>query len=313
MWDDTKQNEFRIMVNHEKLKEMQLGDGQVYVEMPLFSNVAYGAEFIEEVNHGKLGVEKHVQKWPVCPYTVWVKNHTAKVNFAQLYIDGQKVAMKYIHPHSTGIFEGIPTEQGIQELLFSLPRYATQCEKENSGGRSLPQCFTAELGTIKIQWQTCEAMGSAFNPNYREHITTSFQQANKTDAGATGEATRVALNADGISVGAKAFASTTRVGKVVKLNEARSCTVTRYDRIGDPWSARVLYRTREYLMDIGVIKQEEVETPEENADRLRRRENKKRRRIAKSKASQGTEGPPMVVVVGGDDPLAVPASQEEHH
>lgn len=31
------------------------------------------------------------------------------------------------------------------------------------------------------------------------------------------------------------------------LNESRACTVTNYQHVGEPWGARVLYRTQEYL------------------------------------------------------------------
>lgn len=48
-----------------------------------------------------------------------------------------------------------------------------------------------------------------------------------------------------------------RAGKVVGLNEARSCTVSEYKYIGDPWSARLLYRTRNYL-EVGDERGDEI-------------------------------------------------------
>lgn len=38
-----------------------------------------------------------------------------------------------------------------------------------------------------------------------------------------------------------------RAGKVLELNEPRSCTVTNYKRVGTPWEARLLYRTQHHL------------------------------------------------------------------
>lgn len=50
-----------------------------------------------------------------------------------------------------------------------------------------------------------------YDTSYRSYAPTSFQQANKNDAGATGEATRAALKAAGVGTNAKSFASTTRL------------------------------------------------------------------------------------------------------
>lgn len=38
-----------------------------------------------------------------------------------------------------------------------------------------------------------------------------------------------------------------RAGKVVGLNEGRACTVNNYQYVGEPWEARLLYRTQQYL------------------------------------------------------------------
>lgn len=38
-----------------------------------------------------------------------------------------------------------------------------------------------------------------------------------------------------------------RAGKVVGLNEGRTCKVTNYQYVGQPWSACLHYRTQEYL------------------------------------------------------------------
>lgn len=42
----------------------------------------------------------------------------------------------------------------------------------------------------------------------------------------------------------------TRAGKVLGLNEARSCNVSNYKYVGEPWSSRLLYRTLETLQVI---------------------------------------------------------------
>ncbi|CAN0482423.1 unnamed protein product, partial [Ectocarpus sp. 12 AP-2014] len=121
MLDEKQDNEFHIIVNNEKLEEIKANDGNTYVVMPLFSKVSYGVEFVEEVKgHG--AAEKISQKWPVCPYKVVVRNFSAKMQKATLYVDGQKVSRKFVRAGGNEVFEGIPTAQGIQELLFSLPR-----------------------------------------------------------------------------------------------------------------------------------------------------------------------------------------------
>ncbi|CAN0361734.1 unnamed protein product, partial [Ectocarpus sp. 8 AP-2014] len=74
-------------------------------------------------------VEYVSQKWPVTPYTVVVRNTSSNGNFAQLFVDGQKVAEKNVPGCRSVIFEGIPTGEGIQELLFALPRLSDNCRK----------------------------------------------------------------------------------------------------------------------------------------------------------------------------------------
>eukprot|EP00904_Undaria_pinnatifida_P000211 jgi/Undpi1/10190/HiC_scaffold_28.g12643.m1 len=234
-----------------------------------------------------------------CPYIVAVRNKTAKGNFAQLYVDGQQVAVKYVHPGESIIFEGIPTENGIQELLFSLPRFATLREKE-IGGRALPEEKTSELGTVKIVWRDSVKTGKEFAPNYRNYSTTSFTQANKNDARACG-----AGSGEGSAAGdgsTKAFASTTRAGKVVGLNEARSTTVNMHKYVGEPWSARLCYRTVEYLQDIGAMPkpagtEEEIEL--RRAKRRRRRQRDRERR----EAENGGEPCPPPVPVEDEPPM----------
>ncbi|CAM9342991.1 unnamed protein product [Ectocarpus sp. 8 AP-2014] len=67
-------------------------------------------------------VEYVSQKWPVNPNWVVVRNTSSNGNFAQLFVDGQKVAKKNVPGRRSVVFEGIPTGEGIQELLFALPR-----------------------------------------------------------------------------------------------------------------------------------------------------------------------------------------------
>ncbi|CAM9474809.1 unnamed protein product [Ectocarpus sp. 4 AP-2014] len=157
MRDGKGENEFRVVVGGQKLEEISHKDGKTYIQMMLFSKVSYGVEYTEEVK-GLGAVERNTQKWPVSPYTVAVRNNSGKGNFAQLYVDGQKVAEKYVPAGDSVIFEGIPTEEGIQELLFSLPRYTTLREKE-IGGQSLPDAVASELGTVKFRGQLPDVRG----------------------------------------------------------------------------------------------------------------------------------------------------------
>eukprot|EP00903_Cladosiphon_okamuranus_P016893 g15574.t2 len=283
-------------VDSTKLEEVRHKDGSVYIAMPLFSKVSYGVEFVEEIN-GLGPSEWIVQKWPVCPYTVAVRNTSDKGHFATLYVDGQKVATKYVPARGMITFEGIPTEEGIQELLFSLPRYATIKEKD-IGGRSLPAEKTSELGTIKVEWRDCVKTGKSFEDNYRTYGTTSYKQANKEDA----KATKDGGGSGGI---VKQHASTTRAGKVVGLNESRACTVTNYQYVGEPWEARLLYRTPEYLLETGVIakKLSIEEERERKAKRARRRSKNK----ALAEAEQGGAFVPAAVNVDAQ----VPVDEEE--
>ncbi|CAM9528590.1 unnamed protein product, partial [Ectocarpus sp. 8 AP-2014] len=223
------------------------------------SKVSYGVEFVEEVKrHG--AAEKISQKWPVCPYKVVVRNLSAKIQKTTLYVDGQKasnlplllaiiVCRKHVRAGENKVFEGIPTAKGIQELLFSLPRFTTLKEQQgDSGGRALKKSRTSEIGVVKIVWNDCVKTGKRSSSRHRKYSTTSFTQANKSDAKATG-----AVAGGGSSE--KAFASTTRhaatepglAGKVIRLNEPKSCTVSTYHHVGKPWEARLLYRTEHHL------------------------------------------------------------------
>ncbi|CAM9666712.1 unnamed protein product, partial [Ectocarpus sp. 6 AP-2014] len=67
-------------------------------------------------------VEYVTQKWPVTPYTVVVRKTSSNGNFAQIFVDGQRVAEKKVPGCRSVIFEGISTREGIEELLFALPR-----------------------------------------------------------------------------------------------------------------------------------------------------------------------------------------------
>ncbi|CAM9667108.1 unnamed protein product [Ectocarpus sp. 6 AP-2014] len=304
MLDEKQDNEFHIVVNNEKLEEIKASDGNTYVVMPLFSKVSYGVEFVEEVKgHG--AAEKISQKWPVCPYKVVVRNLSAKIQKATLYVDGQKasklplplaiiVSRKFVRAGGNEVFEGIPTAQGIQELLFSLPRFTTLKEKQgNSGGRALKESGTSEIGAVKIVWNDCVKTGTGFSSHFQEYSTTSFTQANKSDAKATG------AGAGGGS-SEKAFASTTRhvaTGAVVlRLNEARSCTVTRFDTVGEPWEARLLYRTEHHLQDIGVLGTNETAAQEAE------RKAKRARRRKKAKLQGGPSPPPVPVMEDNSPP-----------
>ncbi|CAM9739449.1 unnamed protein product, partial [Ectocarpus sp. 12 AP-2014] len=280
-------------VNNEKLEEIKANDGNTYVVMPLFSKVSYGVEFVEEVKgHG--AAEKISQKWPVCPYKVVVRNLSAKMQKATLYVDGQKVSRKFVRAGGNEVFEGIPTAQGIQELLFSLPRFTTLKEKQgNSGGRALKESRTSEIGAVKIVWNDCVKTGTGFSSHFQEYSTTSFTHANKSDAKATG------AGAGGGS-SEKAFASTTRhvaTGAVLRLNEARSCTVTRFDTVGEPWEARLLYRTEHHLQaSEGQVNQTAAQEAERKAKRARRRKKAK---------LQGGPSPPPVPVMEENPPPPV--------
>ncbi|CAM9494674.1 unnamed protein product, partial [Hapterophycus canaliculatus] len=261
---------------------------------------SYGVEFTEEIK--TLGTVEYVtQKWPVCPYAVVVRNQSEKANFASLYVDGQKVAEKYVAPGEHTTFEGIPTSEGIQELLFSLPRFATLREKD-IGGRALPESKTSEIGTIKVVWRDCVKTGESFMHDYRSYDTTTFKQANKVDAKAT-------KGVAGSGASEKAFASTTRAGKVIALNEARSCNVTQHQYVGEPWSARLLYRTQWYLEDIGVLKAKENDSThaERKAKRARRRE--KDRKTKEAEAGGAPVPPPVPLAV--DEPPPIPGKEED--
>eukprot|EP00752_Nemacystus_decipiens_P004714 g4298.t1 len=291
MRDENGHGEFFVVVGDTKLDEIR-HNGHVYIIMPIFHKEAYGVDFEEEIKgHGE--IELITQKWPVCPYRVAVKNHTDKGHFAILYVDGQKVATKYVAAQGSITFEGIPTEEGIQELLFSLPRFATLKEKA-IGGRALPSDKTSDLGTIKVVWRDCVKTGKTFEDNYRSYGTSSFKQANKEDAKATG-------GGAGSGGGDKAFASTTRAGKVVGLNEGRACTVTNYQFVGEPWEARVLYRTQQYLEDTRVI--EKKLTEEEWKDRKAKRARRRARRKATDEAEQGGAFVPTAVNVDAQVPF----------
>ncbi|CAM9824490.1 unnamed protein product, partial [Hapterophycus canaliculatus] len=172
-----------------------------------------------------------------------------------------KVCKKYLRPGGKHVFDGIPTKDGIQELLFSLPRFATLEEKSKGsggGGRALKRSRTSEIGTIKLVWRDCIKKGKKLSSNHRSFATSSFTQANKSDAKATGGG--AAAPGAGAAAGGseKAFASTTRAGKVIRLNEPRSCSVTCYESVGEPREARLLYRTQSYLEDIGVLQRKEA-------------------------------------------------------
>ncbi|CAM9923930.1 unnamed protein product, partial [Ectocarpus fasciculatus] len=284
----------------QKLEEISHKDGKTYIQMMLFSKVSYGVEYTEEVK-GLGAVECNTQKWPVSPYTVAVRNNSGKGNFAELLVDGQKIAEKYVPAGDSVIFEGIPTEDGIQELLFSLPRYTTLREKE-IGGKSLPDAVASELGTIKVVWRDCALVGNEFKDDYRPYAAaSSYKQANKTDAKHTGAA------GAGAGEGEK-FASTTRAGKVIGMNEARSCVVNRYRYEGEPWSATLLYRTKDYLEKIGVIPKDM--SPEEVAERRRKRlARRKRRKLQEEAAAGGAFVPPPVPVSLVDGPPPVAAEE----
>ncbi|CBN74658.1 hypothetical protein Esi_0037_0075 [Ectocarpus siliculosus] len=73
-------------------------------------------------------------------------------------------------------------------------------------GKSLPDAIAREIGTIKIVWRDCVKVGKEFSDNCREYATvSSYKQANKTDAVATGGAGTGA--GEGMS-----FSSTTSCG-----------------------------------------------------------------------------------------------------
>ncbi|CBN74653.1 expressed unknown protein [Ectocarpus siliculosus] len=290
MLDEKQDNEFHIIVNNEKLEEIKANDGNTYVVMPLFSKVSYGVEFVEEVKgHG--AAEKISQKWPVCPYKVVVRNLSAKIQKTTLYVDGQKVCRKHVRAGENQVFEGIPTAKGIQELLFSLPRFTTLKEQQgNSGGRALKKSRTSEIGVVKIVWNDCVKTGKRSSSRHRKYSTTSFTQANKSDAKATG------AGAGGGS-SEKAFASTTRAGKVIRLNEPKSCTVSTYHNVGKPWEARLLYRTEHHLQDIGVLG-----TSETAAQEIERKAKRARRR-KKAKLQGGPSSPPVLVMEDDPPPL----------
>ncbi|CAN0275678.1 unnamed protein product [Pylaiella littoralis] len=265
--------------------------------MPLFHKVSYGAEYTEEVKgHG--AVEYNTQKWPVCPYTVVARNLTDKKNSATLYVDGQKVARKFVDARSSVVFEGVPTDQGIQELLFALPRFTTLKERK-IGGKSLPETHASELGSVKIVWRDCVKTGQSFEENHRTYGKISFfKQANKDDAKATGGATA------GAGAGEN-FASSTRAGNVIGIDEARACTVIKYKYIGEPWNARLLYRTEEYLQKIGVVTP--AVTEEDVAERKRKRARRRAKRKLQDEAEKGGAFvPPPVIAM--DVPPPVPAN-----
>ncbi|CAM9973714.1 unnamed protein product [Scytosiphon promiscuus] len=300
MRDERGENEFFILVGGAAQDEIVWRDGNTYIVMPLFHKTSYGVEFKEEIKSLGAVVETFRQKWPVCPYAVGVMNKSEKGNFAQLHIDGQKVAEKYVPPGGNILFEGIPTSEGIQELLFSLPRFPTLREKD-IGGRALPESRTSDIGTIKVVWRDCVKTGKSFVDDYRTYGTSTFKQANKGDAKATG-------GGAGSGSSEKAFASTTRAGKVIALNEARACSVTKYQYVGEPWSARLLYRTQTYLEDIGVL--EKKETAEEVAERKARRKKRRKKSKEEREAAAGGAPVPPPVPLMVDEPPPV-ASEEE--
>ena len=47
--------------------------------------------------------------------------------FGTPHLQRTQVATKYVKAGESMIFEGIPTQNGIQEFLFSLPRYVPGC------------------------------------------------------------------------------------------------------------------------------------------------------------------------------------------
>ncbi|CAM9546260.1 unnamed protein product [Ectocarpus sp. 12 AP-2014] len=189
---------------------------------------------MEEVGwHG--GVEYHTEPSPLptIPRTDPVRNTSSKGNFAQLFVDGKKVAEKYVRGGRSVTFKGIPTDGGIQELLFSLPRLMNLKERDN-GGTSLPATVANEIGTMKVVWRDCVKVGKEFSDNYRMHPTiSSYKHANKRDAWDP---------PDVVTHERRSFS--TRAGKVIKIVETRSCLVDRYRYEGEPWSATLLYRTK---------------------------------------------------------------------
>ncbi|CAM9666781.1 unnamed protein product [Ectocarpus sp. 6 AP-2014] len=165
-------------------------------------------------------------------------------------------------------------------------------------GTSLPDAIAREIGTIKIVWRDCVKVGKEFSDNCREYATvSSYKQANKTDVVATGGAGTGA--GEGMS-----FSSTTRAGKVFKLDEARSCAMDRYQYVGEPWSATLRYRTKSFHEGIGVIP---FMSPEEVAGlgRMRIARRKKRRMLQEEAAARGALGPPPVPVSLVDEPPLV--------
>ncbi|CAM9343067.1 unnamed protein product, partial [Ectocarpus sp. 8 AP-2014] len=165
-------------------------------------------------------------------------------------------------------------------------------------GKSLPDAIAREIGTIKFVWRDCVKIGKEFSGNCQKYATvSSYKQANKTDVMATGGA------GTGAGEGMR-LSSTTRAGKVFKLDEARSCVMDRYRYVGEPWSATLRYRTKSFLQCIGVMP---FMSPEEVAEleRMRIARRKKRCTLQEEAAARGAFGPPPVPVSLADEPPLV--------
>ncbi|CAM9516764.1 unnamed protein product [Ascophyllum nodosum] len=105
----------------------------------------------------------------------------------------------------------------------------------------------------------------------------------------------------------KPFASTTRLGKVVRLNEARSCTVTNHTYVGEPWTARICYRTKEYLQGMNVIPQDTLSEEELAMRRARLDVRRKRSRKQAGAYRGGASGSQPIAVEDG--PPEVPSNE----
>ncbi|CAN0139056.1 unnamed protein product [Ectocarpus sp. 12 AP-2014] len=159
-------------------------------------------------------------------------------------------------------------------------------KERDNGGTSLPDTVANEIGTIRVVWRDCVKGGKEFSENYRMHPTmSSYKHANKRDA----------WDPPGM-VAHERRSSSTRAGKVIKIVETRSCLVDRYRYEGEPWSATLLYRTKEKLHELRVISV--FESPEEVAERKRKgiARRKKRRKLLEESAARGPFVPPPVPV-----------------
>ncbi|CAM9805946.1 unnamed protein product [Ectocarpus sp. 13 AM-2016] len=184
-------------------------------------------------------------------------------------------------------------------------------KERDNGGTSLAATVANEIGTIKVVWRDWVKVGKEFSDNYQMHPTiSSYKHANKRDAW---DPPGIVADGHGGRGYGEYHALMRQAGKVIKIDETRSCLVDKYRYEGEPWSATLLYRTKDKIQELGVISV--FESPEEVAERKRKRiaRRNKRRNLLEDAAARGPFVPPPVPVSLVDEPSLVATEGGESH